>query len=95
MPIEAVGSDCRIRLWIQPRASRNEIVGIQGDAIKVRLTAPPVEGQANQALLRFLSKRLEVTRDAVMLSSGAGSRRKTVQVTGLAPGQVRSRLGLD
>jgi uncharacterized protein (TIGR00251 family) len=95
MPIEATASGCRVHLWVQPRAARDGVVGIQGDAVKVRLTAPPVEGKANQALVRFLAKQLGVPRNAVELTAGAGSRRKTVQVAGLSPQQARERLGLQ
>lgn len=83
-----------MRLWVQPRAARNGVVGIQGDAVKVRLTAPPVEGKANLALVRFLAEQLGVSRNAVELTAGAGSRRKTVRVTGLTPAQARERLGV-
>lgn len=94
LPIEAAGDGCRVRLWVQPRAARDGVVGVQGDAVKVRLTAPPVEGQANQALVRFLAKQLGVPRSAVHLATGLGSRHKIVQVAGLAPEQARRRLGL-
>lgn len=94
MPVEVTGGGCRVSLWVQPRAARDGVAGIQGDAIKIRLTAPPVEGKANQALLRFLAKRLAVPRAAVELTGGAGSRRKTVQIEGLTPEQVRERLGV-
>jgi len=94
LPIEAAGDGCRVRLWVQPRAVRDEIVGFQGEAVKVRLTAPPVEGQANAALVRFLAKQLGVPRSAVHLTTGIGSRHKVVQVAGMAPAQARQRLGL-
>ena len=94
MPVETADGGCRLRLWVQPRAARNEVVGIQGDAVKVRLTAPPVEGKANLALVRFLAEQLGVSRNAVELTAGAGNRRKTVRVTGLTPAQARERLGV-
>ena len=94
MPFEAADGGCRVRLWVQPRAARDGVVGIQGDAVKVRLTAPPVEGKANAALLRFLARQLGVSRGAVKLTAGAGSRRKTVQIAGLGVEEVRARLGV-
>ncbi|MDF1551716.1 MAG: DUF167 family protein [Deferrisomatales bacterium] len=94
MPVEAAGDGCRLRLWVQPRAARDEVAGVQGDAVKVRLTAPPVEGKANGALVRFLARQLGVPRGAVELTAGAGSRHKTVRVSGLSPQQARERLGL-
>lgn len=84
----------RLTLHIQPRGSRNAIAGVHGDAIKVRLTAPPVDGAANEALIRFLADALGVSRSALTLTSGTTSRRKTVAVAGLGPDQVRARLGL-
>ena len=77
---------------VQPRASRDEIAGLHGDALKIRLKAPPVEGEANAALLRFLSKRLKIPLAAISIRSGASSRRKTVLVEGIRPEEVRARL---
>ena len=94
MPIEGAPGGCRIHLWVQPRASKDGIVGVQGDALKVRLTAPPVEGKANRALVRFVADRLGVPRGDVELTAGAGGRRKTVRVSGMDPNQARERLGL-
>ena len=93
-PIEAAGDGCRIHLWVQPRASRNQLVGVQGETLKVRLTAPPVEGKANAALVRFLASKLGVPRAAVELVTGAGSRHKTVRVAAVGPDQARERLGV-
>jgi uncharacterized protein (TIGR00251 family) len=66
-----------------PRAKRTEVAGRHGDAIRIRLAAPPVDGAANEALLRFLAERLGVPRRAVALAAGAAARRKTVTVTGV------------
>jgi uncharacterized protein (TIGR00251 family) len=66
-PISPSATGVRLRLRIQPRASREEVVGVSGDAIRIRLTAPPVDGAANEALVRFLALRLEVPRSAVEL----------------------------
>jgi uncharacterized protein (TIGR00251 family) len=79
---------------VQPRASRDEITGIAGDAIRVRLTAPPVDGAANEALLRFLADRLDVARSALTLVAGLTARTKVVVVDGLSAEEVRRRLGL-
>ena len=65
---------------VVPRASRNEIVGLHGGALKVRVAAPPVEGAANDELVKFLAKQLGVPRSAVMLVSGTSSRNKTIRV---------------
>lgn len=69
-------------------------MGLQGNEIRIRVAAPPVDGAANEALVRFLADRLEVGCSAVIVSSGAGGRSKTVVVTGLTPDQAARRLGL-
>lgn len=90
--IEPTASGVRIRLRVQPRASRNEVAGEHGDALRVRLTAPPVDGAANEALVRFLAERLGVTRSAVRLVAGASGRSKVVEIDGLGEVQARARL---
>jgi len=82
----------RLVLHVQPRAARTEVVGPHGDAVKVRLAAPPVDGAANAALVRFLAERLGVPRHAVRLVGGAAGRRKVVEVDGLDPVDARRRL---
>jgi len=82
-----------IDLWVQPRASRTAVVGLQGDAIKVRVAAPPVDGKANAELVRFLAKRLGVPRSAVDVVRGETGRRKTVRIAGLTAAEARTRLG--
>lgn len=76
-----------------PRASKNEISGRYGDAVKIRLTAPPVEGAANQALIDFLAEILEVRTSQIEILSGHAARDKIVCVTGLLPQEVEARLG--
>lgn len=70
-----------LTLHIQPGAKRSECVGLHGDALKIRLAAPPVDGKANAALLEFIAGRLAVAKSAVLLKSGQTSRRKVVEVT--------------
>lgn len=84
-----------LAVWIQPRAARDEVVGVQGDALKIRLCAPPVDGQANDALVRLLAKRLDLPRAAVTLATGHTGRRKTLRLDGLAPHEVARRLDLE
>ena len=72
----------RLAIRVQPRASRTEVAGRHGDAIRIRLAAPPVDGAANEALIRFLAERLGVRRDAVTIVTGATGRTKTVEVRG-------------
>ena len=76
--------DLTLRILVQPRASRSEIVGPHGDALKVRLAAPPVDGAANEELVRLLAREYKVPSSAVTILSGHSSRRKTVKVEGVA-----------
>lgn len=93
-PVATSAAGVRLRLRVQPRASRDEVSGIAGDAVRVRLMAPPVDGAANEALVRFLAGRLGVARAAVVLISGHAGRTKVVEVAGLSPEEVQRRLGL-
>jgi uncharacterized protein (TIGR00251 family) len=79
---------------VQPRAKRNAIVGELGDALKLNLTAPPVEGRANEACIEFLANLLEVPRSSVSIASGESSRQKVIRVVGLSAEQLRKRLGM-
>jgi len=81
-----------LTLHIQPGAKKTEFAGLHGDALKIRLAAPPVDGKANEALLRFLAEVLDLPKSAVTLKSGHTSRRKVLEVTGSDPGRV-SALG--
>lgn len=78
-----------LRLFVQPRASKNEIVGVHGDALKLRLTSPPVEGQANKAIVAFLAKLLKVPKSSLSIKSGAQSRHKEIVIKGCAEQLVR------
>ncbi len=73
-----------------PRARRDEIVGVEGDALKVRLTAPPVEGKANEALIKFLANKLGVRRADVEILHGETGRHKLVRVRGLSAERLES-----
>lgn len=77
---------------VQPRAKRNAIVGELGDALKVALTAPPVDGKANQACVEFFSEILRVPRSVVMIAGGETSRNKVIRVVGISAALVRERL---
>lgn len=79
-------------IHVQPRARRTEVVGPHGDAIKIRVAAPPVDGAANEELVRFLAERLAVRRGAVTIVSGIASRHKAVRVTGMDAVAARRRL---
>ena len=83
-------------LWIhvQPRASRTEVVGWHGDAVKIRIKAPPVDGAANVELIRFLSKAIGVSRQAVQITAGASARRKRVKIDGVDQEGVLAAMGI-
>jgi len=70
----------RLQVRVQPRASRNELAGFHGGVLRVRLTAPPVDGAANEALVDFLADQLGVGRRMVRIVSGFGSRNKLIEV---------------
>jgi len=87
-----------IAIHVQPRAARTEVVGMYGDAVKIRLKAPPVDGAANDELLRFLATRLGVRRQDFEIVGGATGRGKRVRVSGTALSEedvVRRILGSD
>jgi uncharacterized protein len=77
------GDAIRISIRLQPRSSANEIVGLQGDSLKVRVTAQPVEGMANEALIEFLSDALKTSRRNLCIVSGHSSRTKVVEIRGV------------
>jgi len=90
--IDAQESDGEVRfaVRVQPRASRNAIEGVRNGALLIRLTAPPVEGEANEALVRLLAARLNVPKSAVRILSGERGRTKRVAVRGVSAEQVRA-----
>ncbi|MGZ3331091.1 MAG: DUF167 domain-containing protein [Gemmatimonadaceae bacterium] len=75
------GDAVRFSVRLQPRASKNEIAGIQGSALKVRVTAPPVDGLANEALIELLSRTLNTSRRNVCIVSGHSSRTKLIEIS--------------
>jgi uncharacterized protein len=77
------GDAVRFSVRLQPRASKNEIVGLQGISLKVRVSAPPVEGMANDALVELLSKALQISRRNVCIVSGHSSRTKVIEISGV------------
>ncbi|MBI3982374.1 MAG: YggU family protein [Gemmatimonadetes bacterium] len=85
-------ADPAILFHVQPNASRTEVAGRHGDAIKIRIAAPPVDGAANVELIRFLADRLDVSRSAIEIVSGAAGRRKRVRVTGYDRDRALARL---
>lgn len=82
----------RVTVHVVPRAKRTELAGTYGDAIRIRVAAPPADGAANAELVRFLSQRLGVPRGSVTIVAGAASRRKVIEVLGRSAEAVRQAL---
>lgn len=83
----------RFAVYIQPRASRTELAGMHGDAVKIRVTAPAVENAANRSLLEFVAGQLGIAKGLVRIVSGATSRRKVLEVDGVTADFVSEKLG--
>lgn len=83
----------RIEVFVKPRASKTKITGVREGALVVSLAAPPVDGAANAELVAALSSAFGVRKSDVSIASGAASRTKIVDIAGLAPADVRSKLG--
>ena len=80
---------------VHPRAKKNAITGEMGDALKLSLTTPPVEGRANEACIEFFAKLLNVPRSSVTIAAGESSRNKVIRVAGITAADVRRRLALE
>lgn len=91
-PIAACEGGVRLSIRVTPRSSRNAVLGVEADAIKIKLTAPPVEGAANAALIDFVADWLGVRKSAVSILSGDKARHKVVRVGGLTVDQVQAKL---
>jgi len=90
--IQPVAGGCVVNVRIIPRASKNQIQGVLGDALKIRLQAPPVDGKANDALVRFLSDTLEFPVRNILVLSGKTGRNKRILLSGLDAAEANSRL---
>ena len=91
--LRAVADGVTLRVRVQPRASREGLAGVREGALVVRLSAPPVEGRANEALLRLVAAALDVPPSRVRLQQGARGREKLLLVAGASLDAVRARLG--
>jgi uncharacterized protein (TIGR00251 family) len=94
-PIERTPEGVRLRLRIQPRASRTEVAGLYGTTLRIRLAAPPVDGAANDELVRFLARLLGVPGRAIEITAGHSGRQKTVHVAGVDALTAARILGLE
>jgi len=77
-----------LTLHIQPGAKKTEVAGLHGEALKIRLAAPPVDGKANEALIKFVAEALRLPKSAVSLKSGQSSRHKVLELVGTTPAAV-------
>jgi uncharacterized protein (TIGR00251 family) len=87
------GDALRLRIRAQPRASRTEVAGEHGDALKIRLAAPPVDGDAHRELIRFIARAVRVPASAVRVVSGDSSRNKLLEIEGADAATVLKALG--
>jgi uncharacterized protein len=94
IPIHDSAGGCTFAVKVHPRAKKNAITGEVGDALKLALTAPPVEGKANQACIEFFANLLKVPRSSITIAAGQTSRKKVIRVAGLSAEEVRQRLGI-
>lgn len=90
--VTAGPSGVYLDVYLQPRASRNEVVGWHGEALRVRLQAPPVDGRANKALTRYMADLFRVAPSHISLVSGERGRRKRIEIRGVTVPAVRSVL---
>ena len=90
IPYTESGDGIIFKVQVVPRASRSEIVGEHNGALRVRIAAPPVDGAANEELVRLLARALRVPRSAVEISAGHSAKLKTVRVAGLGSSAIRS-----
>ena len=81
-----------LKVYLQPKSSRNEVVGLYRDGIKVKVTAPPVEGKANEALTRFLAREFGISPSCIEIIRGLHSREKTLRISGIL---LNKRLGFE
>lgn len=90
--IRESNSGVTLTVRLQPKASKTAVLGEMDGALKITVTAPPVDGRANDACIRFLAELLKVARSSVTIAAGASSRNKVIRIDGVTADQVRSRL---
>jgi uncharacterized protein (TIGR00251 family) len=83
-----------LKIHLLPRAFRDEICGLHGNAIRVKVTAPPIEGKANKALRRFFAEKLNLAVEQIEIVAGERSRDKTLRISGLSRVEIQRALGI-
>lgn len=94
IPLNESSAGVTFAIKVQPRAKKNAITGMLGGSLKIFLTAPPVDGKANEACIEFFAKLLKVPRSSVTIAAGQTSRNKVIRVAGLSAKEVEARLSL-
>ena len=92
IPIQESAKGITFAVKVHPRARKNAITGVVGDAIKLALTAPPVEGKANQAVIEFFAELFAIPRSSVTIASGETSRNKVIRIAGVSKRAAAQRL---
>jgi uncharacterized protein len=92
IPLKETAAGLTFAVKVQPRARKNAIIGTVGDALKLALTAPPVEGKANEAVISFFARLFDIPRSSVTIASGATSRLKIIRVSGASRQDLEQRL---
>jgi uncharacterized protein (TIGR00251 family) len=92
IPIQESAKGITFSIKVHPRARKNAITGVTGDALKLALTAPPVDGKANQAVIEFFADLFAIPRSSVTIASGGASRNKVVRIAGVSKPQAEQRL---
>lgn len=92
IPLHETAKGITFAVKVQPRARKNAITGTVGDALKLALTAPPVEGRANQAVIEFFAELFAIPRSSVTIASGESSRNKVIRIAGVSKRAAEQRL---
>ena len=93
IPIRESASGATFAIKVHPRAKENALTGELDGALKLSLTAPPIDGKANDACIEFFAKLLKVPRSSVTIASGQTSRNKVIRVAGISAAELRTRIG--
>src|SRR5262249_42182055 len=92
VPVNETSGGVTFTVKVHPRARKNAVTGVVGDALKLAMTAPPVEGRANQAVIEFFADLFEIPRSSVTIASGLSRRNKVVRISGVDRASVEQRL---
>ncbi|MGC2060572.1 MAG: DUF167 domain-containing protein [Candidatus Sulfotelmatobacter sp.] len=94
IPIQESNGSVTFAIKVHPRARKNAVTGELGNAFKVSLTSPPVDGRANEACIDFFAKLLKLPRTSITIASGQTSHKKVIRISGLSAEEIRRRIGI-